>query len=130
MVCESQITFDSSRTVTLHRVGAVDQLHVVGRLTRGALDLFVTLVADQQDVVVVAGEPLGLLVHLGDQRAGGVDGVQAALRRGLVHGRDTPCAENTTTEPSGTSSVSSTKTTPCSVSVSTTCRLCTISLRT
>ncbi|SLJ83008.1 Uncharacterised protein [Mycobacteroides abscessus subsp. abscessus] len=43
---------------------------------------------------------------------------------------ETPCAENTTTAPSGTSAVSSTKTTPRSRRVSTTCRLCTISLRT
>ena len=42
----------------------------------------------------------------------------------------TPCAENTTIAPSGTSSVSSTNTAPASASVSTTCRLCTISWRT
>jgi hypothetical protein len=44
-------------------------------------------VADEQDVVVVPGEALGLLVHLGHQRAGGVDGAQVALGRLLVHGR-------------------------------------------
>ena len=43
---------------------------------------------------------------------------------------ETPCAENTTRAPSGTSSVSSTKTAPRAASVSTTCRLWTISLRT
>ncbi len=42
----------------------------------------------------------------------------------------TPCAENTTIAPSGTSSVSSTNTAPALASVSTTCRLCTISWRT
>jgi hypothetical protein len=78
VVCESQITFDSSR-------GPVDQLDVLGRLTRGALDLLVTLVTDQQDVVVVAGEALRLLVHLGDQRTGGVDGVQTARGGRSVH---------------------------------------------
>ena len=52
--------------------------------------------ADQQDVVVVAGEALGLVVHLGDQRAGGVDGAQVARggrRRGPSEprrGRRTP----------------------------------------
>jgi hypothetical protein len=42
----------------------------------------------------------------------------------------TPCALKTTIEPSGTSSVSSTKTAPRACSVSTTCLLWTISLRT
>ena len=43
---------------------------------------------------------------------------------------DTPCAENTSSAPSGTSAVSSTKIAPRSSSVSTTCRLWTICLRT
>ena len=43
---------------------------------------------------------------------------------------ETPCAEKTTRAPSGTSSVSSTKIAPRSVSVSTTYLLWTISLRT
>ena len=42
----------------------------------------------------------------------------------------TPCAEKTTVAPSGTWSVSSTKTAPRLSSVVTTCLLCTISLRT
>ena len=46
-------------------VGSVHQLHMVGGLTGGADDLFVALVADKEDVVVLAGEPLGLVVHLG-----------------------------------------------------------------
>src|ERR1700722_5279238 len=36
------------------------------------------LMADEEDVEVLGGEPLGLVVHLGDQRAGGVDGPQVA----------------------------------------------------
>ena len=67
--------------------GALHQLDVLGRLAGGALDLLVALVADQQDVVVVIGEPPGLVVHLGHQRAGGVDGLQAALGRLRVHRR-------------------------------------------
>ena len=59
----------------------------LGRLAGGALDLLVALVADQQDVVVVGGEALRLVVHLGDQRAGGVDRLQAALGGLLVHHR-------------------------------------------
>ncbi len=43
---------------------------------------------------------------------------------------ETPCAEKTTVSPSGTSVSSSTKTAPRSRSCSTTCLLCTISLRT
>jgi len=43
---------------------------------------------------------------------------------------ETPCAENTTRAPSGTSSVSSTKIAPRCERVSTTNRLWTISLRT
>ena len=72
------------------RARAVDELHVVGRLAGGADDLFVAFVTDQQDVVVVAGEPLGLVVHLGDQRAGRVDHLQAALGGRLVHRRRDP----------------------------------------
>ena len=67
-----------------HVVGAVDDGDVVGRLAGGALDLLVALVADEQDLEVVAREAHGLAVHLGDERAGGVDGVQAAVG-GRVH---------------------------------------------
>ena len=69
--------------------GLCDQLDVLGRLARGALDLLVAGVADQQDVVVVGGEPLGLVVDLGHQRAGRVDGLEPALLGLPVHlGRD------------------------------------------
>ena len=44
----------------------------------------------EQDVVVVAGEALGLVVHLGHQRAGGVDGAQVALGGLHVHRRRDP----------------------------------------
>jgi hypothetical protein len=42
-------------------------------------------VADQQDVVVPGGEAARLVVHLGDQRAGGVDRAQPPLFRGAAH---------------------------------------------
>ena len=71
----------------VHRIDPVDQLHVLGRLPGGTDDLLVALVADQQDVVVVTGEPPGLVVHLGNQRAGGVDGVQVPLGGLDVHRR-------------------------------------------
>src|SRR4051794_16941454 len=75
--------------------GAVDEVHVLGRLAGGADDLLVPLVADQQDVVVVAGEPPRLRVHLGDQRAGGIDRLEAPPVGLLVHDRrDTVGAEH------------------------------------
>ena len=132
VVCDSHTTFSGSRTVTVAGVGrGLDELDVLGRLARGALDLLVARVPDQQDVVALAGEPLRLLVHLGDQRAGGVDRAQLPRSRACSRtAGETPCAEKTTIAPSGTSSVSSTKIAPRSVSVSTTCTLCTICLRT
>src|SRR5262249_47800842 len=44
-------------------------------------------VPDQQDLVILGSEPARLIVHLGDQRAGGVDRPQPALPGGLVHTR-------------------------------------------
>ena len=104
---------------------------MLGRLARRALDLFVALVADQQDVVVVVGEPLGLVVDLGHQRAGGVDRLELRARRprSCTAGA-TPWAEKTTVAPSGTSSVSSTKIAPRLSRSVTTCLLWTICLRT
>ena len=76
-------------------VRAVDELDVGGGLTGGADDLLVPLVADEQDVVVLGGEPLRLVVHLGHQRAGRVDRLQRArlgllvdLRGDAVRGED------------------------------------------
>ena len=87
VVCESQTTLSGSRTsMFAHVVGAVDERHVVGRLARRALDLFVALVADEQDLEVVAREAHGLAVHLRHERAGRVDRVQAAVGGG-VHDR-------------------------------------------
>ena len=88
VVCESQTTLSGSRTVdVVDVVGAVDELDVLGCLAGGADDLLVALVADEQDVVVAVGEAHGLAVHLGDQRAGGVDGAQRQRARLLVDDR-------------------------------------------
>ncbi len=57
------------------------------RLAGGALDLLVAAVADEQDVVVLAGEPLDLAVHLGDERAGRVDGLKLSLLGLVADGR-------------------------------------------
>jgi hypothetical protein len=72
------------------RVGTVDQGDVLGRLAAGPDDLLVPLVPDEQNVVLVPRVPSGLLVHLGDQRAGRVDRVQVALAGLLVHLRGDP----------------------------------------
>ena len=66
-------------------LGGLHQLDVPRGLACGALDLLVPGVPDQQDVVVLGREPTGLVVHLGDQRAGRVDGLQPPLLRLLVH---------------------------------------------
>ena len=132
VVCDSQATFAGSRTSTAATSsGPSTRCDVVGRLARGADDLLVALVADQQDVEVLGGEPRGLVVHLGDQRAGRVDRAQVARPpppRGPTGA--TPCAEKTTIAPSGTSSVSSTKIAPRASRSATTCLLWTICLRT
>ena len=67
--------------------GTLHELDVLRRLARGALDLLVPLVADEQDVVVGLGEPLGLVVDLGHQRTGRVDGLQTPFCRLRVHRR-------------------------------------------
>lgn len=67
--------------------GTIDEGDRIRRLAGGALNLFVALVADEQDPVALVGESSGLVVHLGHQRTGGVDGAQVTRRRLLVHGR-------------------------------------------
>ena len=60
---------------------------MVGSFPGGTDDLFVALMADQQNVVVLASEALGLVVHLGDQWAGRVDHLEVAGGGRLVDGR-------------------------------------------
>jgi hypothetical protein len=70
------------------------------RCLAGGADYFLmALVADEQDVVVAPREPPGLVVHLGDKRAGRVDGHQvppfgflADLRRDAVRGENDDAA--------------------------------------
>jgi hypothetical protein len=75
--------------------GAVDEGRALGGVTHGALDLLVTGVADEEDLEVLLGEPHGLPVHLGDERARGVDGVEVTVG-GTLHdrGRDPVGAED------------------------------------
>ena len=87
VVCESHTTLSGSRTSTVSASsGELTTVTCVGRLARGALDLFVALVADQQDLEVVARESDGLAMHLRHERAGRVDRLQTAIGCG-VHDR-------------------------------------------
>ncbi len=74
------------RIADVHRTGASRAVHqpdARGRLPGGADDLFVTLVPDEQDVVILRREAPGLIVHLGDERARRVDHPKAPLLRRL-----------------------------------------------
>src|SRR5205823_2296421 len=62
-------------------VRAVDQADPGWGLAGRAHHFLVSLVADQQDVVVLGREAPRLVVHLGHQRAGRVDGVQPSTLR-------------------------------------------------
>ena len=68
-------------------LGALDQDRSLGGLARGPHDLLVTRVSDQDDRAPVQRETAGLHVHLGDERARGVDHLQAANPRVRVHVR-------------------------------------------
>jgi len=59
-------------------------------VAHGALDLLVPRVPDEQDLVVVPVEAHRLAVHLGHERAGGVDGVELAVGGTLHDGRRDP----------------------------------------
>ena len=56
-----------------HITGRLDDGDRVGRFAHGAHDFIVPFVPDEQDVVPLLGVADRLHVHLGDQRAGGVD---------------------------------------------------------
>ncbi len=60
---------------------------MVGRLAHRALHLLVAGVADQHDRVALGGELLRLDVHLGHERAGGVDRLELARAGVGVHAR-------------------------------------------
>jgi BRCT domain type II-containing protein len=90
----------------------------------------VALVADEQDVIPLDGERRASLCTL--VTSGQVASMVCRLRA-LASARTcgaTPCAEKTTTAPSGTSAASSTNTAPRFSSDATTCLLWTICLRT
>ena len=68
-----------------YALDAIDKVGDLGGLASGALDLLVALMAHEQDVVAVAGEALHLAVHLGHQRARGVQGELLALACLVAH---------------------------------------------
>ena len=70
----------------VHLVRAVDDLDVFRGFARGSFNFLMAVVADEEDVEVVLGEPDGFLVDLCHQRAGGIDGAQPAVLGGLDHG--------------------------------------------
>ncbi len=76
-------------------IGVVDEGGVLGSVPHGSLDLLVTGVADEEDVVVLTGESHRFTVNLRDERAGGIDCVQGAIF-GLLdhHRRDTVSGEH------------------------------------
>ena len=94
-------------------LGAVDQLDALRRLAGRALDLLVPAVADEQDVVVLASAKRRASVCT-LVTSGQVASIVRRLRRAASSctAGETPCALKTTTAPSGTSSVSSTKIAP------------------
>ena len=70
----------------VHFVRAVDDLDVLGGFTGGSFNFLVAVVADQEDVEVVLGKADSFPVHLGHQRAGGVNGAKATVL-GRLHYR-------------------------------------------
>ena len=59
--------------------GCFDEDHLVGRLAHCADDFVVPFVADQDDGVAFSSVADGFEMHFDDERAGGVDGKQAAF---------------------------------------------------
>src|SRR5579875_554329 len=57
------------------------------RLARGAEDLVVSFVTDEQDRVIFLGEADSFEMDLGDERASGIDSAEAALGGGGADGR-------------------------------------------
>jgi hypothetical protein len=59
-----------------HVAWTADQVQVRGCLAGRSDDLVVSGLADEHNVVIAGGEAPGLVMHLSDQRTGGVDGPQ------------------------------------------------------
>ena len=103
VVCESQATFAGSRPRPA-RLSGPSTSRSSPRLPGSTDNLFVPFVPDQQNVVVLRREAPGFVVDLGDERTCGVDRLKARSCASPAHSGAIPCAENTTTAPSGISS--------------------------
>ena len=62
-----------------HVLGVLDQVDALAQLAHRAFDLGVALVADHDEFIALLGQLGHLHMHLGDQRAGGVEDLEAAL---------------------------------------------------
>lgn len=79
----------------IHGPRSVNEGDTIGSLAGCTLDLLVSGVTNEQDLVVVACESHGLAVDFGDQRTRGIDGLQTALFGGNHNrGRDTVRTED------------------------------------
>ena len=88
VVCASSATFAGVGDGGQHAVEVAVVLHQadgVGRHREGARRLVVTAVAHVEDGEALAGAHLGLVVHLGDERAHRVDHEAALVARGGHH---------------------------------------------
>ena len=73
---------DLGRVADIDRAGLLGTVHQPDtgrRFPGGADDLLMAFMADEQDVVVLGREPPSLIVHLGHERARGVDHAEVAL---------------------------------------------------
>ena len=112
-------------------LGRLDHDRRVRPLAARADHLDVVGVADERDEVAAVGVAPRLGVHLGDERADGVDDAAGrASRSSPCTAGATPCAERTQISPAGISSSCSTKTAPSPSSRRTTWSLWTIWWRT
>ncbi len=68
-----------------HVIDVFHQVHGSGRLAHGAFHLRVALVADHHDLVTLLVQARHLQMHLGHQRAGGVEHVEAACGGGYAN---------------------------------------------
>src|SRR5229473_2595288 len=69
-----------------HFLGARDEMDLAIDAAHRALDLGMAGMADQDDLAALRGIALALAVHLGDERAGGIDHRQRAALGGLLDG--------------------------------------------
>ncbi len=110
---------------------ALDEHDLVGGLAHRAFDLLVPVVADEHDRVALLGEAHGLAMDLGHERAGGVDRLQAALgRRPRARSGRRRARRTRRPRPRAPRSARRRRSRRARASCSTTCLLCTISLRT